>query len=199
MARILPNPNRGLAALKRLFDLILAVLLLLPAFALVVFAMLLIRLNTKGSPLFVQTRVGRDQQPFQLYKLRTMTVDTPDRASHEISQSSVIPIGAFLRKTKIDELPQILSVLKGDMSFVGPRPCLPVQHELIAERSRRGVFKVRPGITGLAQISGVDMSEPVRLSIIDAEYVGASNILYDAKIVIITIMGSGRGDAVGLG
>ncbi|WP_229955052.1 sugar transferase [Parasphingorhabdus litoris] len=185
--------------MKRLFDLTLALLLLLPALALVVLAMLLIRLNTKGSSLFVQTRIGRNERPFQLYKLRTMTLGTPDRASHEISQSSVTPIGAFLRKTKIDELPQILSVLKGDMSFVGPRPCLPIQHELIAERSKRGVFQVRPGITGLAQISGVDMSEPVRLSIMDAEYIDASNFLFDAKILISTIAGSGRGDAVGLG
>jgi lipopolysaccharide/colanic/teichoic acid biosynthesis glycosyltransferase len=109
----------------------------------------------------------------------------------------VTRVGRFLRKTKIDELPQILSVLRGDMSFVGPRPCLPVQTELIEERARRGVYAVLPGITGKAQLEGIDMSAPRLLAETDAEYVAGRSVAGDLRILLATLLGRGSGDAAG--
>src|SRR5690606_27450560 len=131
----------------------------------------LVGLFDTGSPIFRQERVGRYRKPFVLVKFRTMKKNTASVASHLADASAVTPFGGFLRKTKLDELPQLWNVLKGEMSLVGPRPCLPNQYELIRERQLRGVFGVRPGITGLAQIQGVDMSAPVLLAEIDAQMV----------------------------
>lgn len=117
-------------------------------------------------------------------------------ASHEVGAAYVTRVGAFLRKTKIDELPQILSVLAGDMSFVGPRPCLSTQTQLIAEREAHGVFAVLPGITGPAQVAGVDMSRPVELAQIDGRYVRERTFLGDVKLIVQTAFGGGSGDAV---
>jgi O-antigen biosynthesis protein WbqP len=121
------------------------------------------------SPLFRQERVGRHQKPFTLVKFRTMEKDTASVASHLASASAITPFGRFLRRTKLDELPQLWNVLKGDMSLVGPRPCLFNQEELIAEREARGVYQARPGITGLAQVNGIDMSTPRLLAETDAK------------------------------
>jgi lipopolysaccharide/colanic/teichoic acid biosynthesis glycosyltransferase len=117
-----------------------------------------------GSPFFIQRRVGLNFKNFNLVKLRTMKIGTKSKATHLISQSNITNIGYFLRKYKIDEMPQLLSVLVGDMSIVGPRPCLTSQKQLIRERKKRGIFKVKPGITGLAQINGINMAEPILLS-----------------------------------
>lgn len=152
--------------------------------------------ETGGQPLFLQTRVGRGQRPFTLVKLRTMAVGTANVASHEVNAEAVItPSGSWMRRFKLDELPQIWNVLLGDMSFVGPRPCLPNQHELIGERSARDVFAMRPGITGLAQVQGVDMSTPERLAEIDALYASERTFIGDLKLLAQTFVGSGRGDA----
>ena len=124
-----------------------------------------------GSPLFLQERVGRNKKPFMLVKFRSMKVDTASVASHLASSASITKLGGFLRKTKLDELPQLWNVLKGDMSLVGPRPNLFNQPELIAERDRLGVFDVRPGITGLAQVNNIDMSTPVLLAETDAKMI----------------------------
>ncbi len=124
-----------------------------------------------GSPLFIQTRVGKNQKPFNLLKFRTMTVGTASVATHLADTTSITKFGKFLRKTKIDELPQLWNVLVGDMSLVGPRPCLFVQNELIEARESLGVFSVRPGITGLAQVSGIDMSTPKLLASTDSEMI----------------------------
>ncbi|KHA50140.1 Sugar transferase [Sulfitobacter geojensis] len=113
-----------------------------------------------------------------------------------MSAAQITRIGAFLRKTKIDELPQIWNVLMGDMSFVGPRPNLPNQSELIAERARRGVYDVRPGITGPAQLTGIDMSTPVELATADAAYIANQTFCEDLKLILQTGTGGGRGDAV---
>ncbi len=123
-----------------------------------------------------------------------MHPDTPDQASHETSNTQITRSGRWLRKLKIDELPQILNVLVGQMSFVGPRPCLPIQYSLIAERDRLGVNNLRPGITGIAQINGIDMSEPLRLAEIDSTY--AYSFRNDLHILIQTFFGKGSGDAV---
>ena len=152
--------------------------------------------ETGGQPLFLQTRVGRGQRPFTLVKLRTMAVGTANVASHEVNAEAVItPSGRWMRRFKLDELPQIWNVLLGDMSFVGPRPCLPNQHELIGERAARDVFAMRPGITGLAQVQGVDMSTPERLAEIDALYASERTFMGDLKLLVQTFVGSGRGDA----
>ena len=124
----------------------------------------IIGLFDTGKPVFVQERVGRYKKPFNLYKFRTMNVNTKSVASHLANQSSITKFGGFLRKTKLDELPQLLNVLKGDMSLVGPRPNLYNQTELIEERDKRGVYDVTPGITGLAQINEIDMSTPKKLA-----------------------------------
>ncbi len=126
--------------------------------------LIVIGLFDTGSPIFRQVRVGRSKRPFVLVKLRTMKPETASVASHLASASAITPFGGFLRKTKLDELPQLWNVLKGDMSLVGPRPCLFNQEELIAERDQRGVYNYRPGITGLAQVNEIDMSTPVLLA-----------------------------------
>ncbi len=120
----------------------------------------IIGLFDTGSPVFIQTRVGKNKQPFKLIKFRTMSVDTKSVASHLANNASITKFGSILRKTKIDELPQLINVVKGDMSLVGPRPNLFNQEELIAERDKLGVYDVLPGITGLAQVQNIDMSTP---------------------------------------
>lgn len=155
------------------------------------------RFDTKGTGIFAQTRVGRHRKPFTCYKLRTMRSDAPElAASHTMSASFVTPFGSFLRKTKLDEVPQLWNVFVGDMDIIGPRPCLEVQIELIEEREKRGVFEIRPGITGHAQILGVDMSDPVRLATLDAEYIRKRSLSLDLRILLKTVTGSGSGDRV---
>lgn len=158
--------------------------------------MLLIRRDSPGSALFRQDRVGKDRRVFCCYKLRTMATGTKQAGTHEVSAASVTRIGAFLRKTKLDELPQLWNVARGDMAFVGPRPCLPSQEELVRERDERGVYDILPGITGLAQVRGIDMSDPVRLAVCDAEYLDRRSLLFDLRIVLQTLVGKGGGDRV---
>lgn len=149
-----------------------------------------------GSPIFVQERVGRNKKPFNLVKFRTMSVDTKSVASHLASAASITQFGAFLRKTKIDELPQLINVLKGEMSLVGPRPNLFNQKELIKERSTKGVYEVRPGITGLAQIQNIDMSTPELLARTDKLMIDSLDLECYFKYILMTVVGSGSGDAV---
>jgi O-antigen biosynthesis protein WbqP len=152
-----------------------------------------------GSPLFLQTRVGRRQRPFTLVKFRTMRVGTAQVATHLAQASSITPFGRFLRRSKLDELPQLWNVLMGDMSLVGPRPCLPSQAELIAERERLDVFSVRPGITGLAQVQGVDMSTPATLAAIDRQMIDGLSLVTYLSLIIKTVLGKGGGDRVRMG
>lgn len=123
-----------------------------------------------------------------------MKRETPVVPTHEVSNDRITKLGRLLRRTRLDETPQLLNVLIGDMNFVGPRPCLPSQEDVIAERLKRSVFSVRPGITGLAQIQGVDMSAPVRLATLDREYVDASSLVVDAKLVVHTFTRLWRAD-----
>lgn len=149
-----------------------------------------------GSPLFRQERVGRHKKPFTLVKFRTMKVDTVSVASHLASASAITPFGRFLRRTKLDELPQLWNVLKGEMSLVGPRPCLFNQEELITEREQRGVLVVRPGITGLAQINDIDMSTPRLLAETDQRMLQHLTVKDYFIYIIQTVMGKGKGDRV---
>jgi lipopolysaccharide/colanic/teichoic acid biosynthesis glycosyltransferase len=149
-----------------------------------------------GSPVFKQERVGKNKKPFTLVKFRTMSVDTASVASHLASTASITKMGAFLRKTKLDELPQLWNVLKGEMSLVGPRPGLFNQQELTAARENEGVFLVRPGITGLAQVSNIDMSTPELLAKTDARMIGEMSLNNYFKYLFQTVLGAGAGDRV---
>lgn len=182
--------------MKRLIDLVASFAGLLVTAPIIAICVVLIRRNSPGPGIFSQTRVGRHGQLFTCYKLRTMGKDTPNVASHESSAAAVTSFGKVLRKTKLDELPQLWNVLRGDMSLVGPRPCLPSQEELVREREKRGVLTIRPGVTGLAQVNGVDMSDPVRLAELDAVYLRTASTLLDLKLIFQTVRGRGQGDAV---
>ncbi|MEZ8018167.1 sugar transferase [Vibrio splendidus] len=149
-----------------------------------------------GSPIFVQERVGRNKKAFSLIKFRTMSVGTKSVASHLTNNASITTLGAFLRKTKIDELPQLINVLKGEMSLVGPRPNLFNQEELIKERDALGVYAVLPGVTGLAQVQNIDMSTPKLLAKTDRKMIDTLTIKGYFKYIVMTATGSGSGDAV---
>ena len=181
--------------MTRLLDLLLALVGLtigLPLFL----ALLIAGYLDTGSPLFRQVRVGRHRKPFVLVKFRTMRLGTASVATHLADASAVTPLGQFLRQSKLDELPQLWNVIMGDMSLVGPRPCLFNQEELIAERAARGVFNVRPGITGLAQVQGIDMSTPKLLAESDARMLEDMSLVAYFKYIIKTVTGSGNGDRI---
>ena len=179
----------------RLFDFVLALLGLAFGFP-VLLIIYIVGLFDTGSPLFCQERVGKNKQPFTLVKFRTMQVNTASVASHLASSSSITPLGGFLRKTKLDELPQLWNVLKGEMSLVGPRPNLFNQEELIAARDRLGVYDVLPGITGLAQVSDIDMSTPELLAETDNQMIKSLTVHDYFKYIFMTATGQGRGDRV---
>ncbi|MGG2397490.1 sugar transferase [Pseudomonas sp. SH1-B] len=179
----------------RVFDVVLSLLGLVFGFPVLILIYVLGLLDT-GSPMFRQERVGRGKRPFTLVKFRTMAVDTASVASHLASSASITRLGGFLRKTKLDELPQLWNVLKGEMSLVGPRPNLFNQGELIAERDARGVYGVRPGITGLAQVQGIDMSTPALLAETDEKMIRSMSISLYFSLILQTALGKGGGDRV---
>jgi O-antigen biosynthesis protein WbqP len=179
----------------RLFDIVLACVGLVLGLPLLLLIMLLGLFDT-GSPLFFQTRVGRHQQPFRLVKFRTMRPDTASVATHLADPNAVTGLGRFLRRSKLDELPQLWNVLTGKMSLVGPRPCLPSQTKLIEERERRRVFEHRPGITGLAQVQGIDMSTPQLLAQTDATMLQALSTSAYFRYILLTVSGRGSGDRI---
>lgn len=181
--------------MMRLFDVVLSSVGLILAFPLLLMLLISGWFET-GKPIFRQQRVGLDQRSFILIKFRTMHLDTVSVATHLTDASAVTPLGRYLRRTKLDELPQLWNVLRGDMSLVGPRPCLPNQSELIEERARRGVFVVRPGITGLAQIMGIDMSTPVLLAETDAKMLRNLDVKNYFEYIFRTLLGHGGGDRV---
>ncbi|WP_339386225.1 sugar transferase [Vibrio caribbeanicus] len=179
----------------RVFDFLAALsglLVLWPVLVVVTIA----GLFDTGSPIFIQERVGRNKKKFKLIKFRTMTIETKSVASHLANSASITTLGRFLRKTKIDELPQLINVLKGEMSLVGPRPNLFNQKELIRERDALGVYDVLPGITGLAQVQNIDMSKPKQLAQIDREMIDTLNVRCYFGYIIKTLTGSGSGDAI---
>jgi lipopolysaccharide/colanic/teichoic acid biosynthesis glycosyltransferase len=155
-----------------------------------------IKMTSKGPGIFAQRRVGKNGQEFVCLKFRTMKVGTIQVGTHEVSQSSVTPIGALLRRWKLDELPQIWNILRKEITLIGPRPCLPSQAELIELRKKQGVLKLTPGISGLAQVNGIDMSDPVTLVQWDARYLALRSIILDLKICVATAFGRGRGDRI---
>ena len=177
----------------RLFDFIFSffgILFLSP----VMLVLYVIGLFDTGSPIFKQERVGQNKKPFKLYKFRTMNVNAKQVATHLANTSEITKFGAFLRRTKLDELPQLFNVLKGDMSLVGARPNLYNQTELIEERDKRGVYNHKPGITGLAQINEIDMSTPRELAIKDVEMLENLTTGDYFKYIFATVGGKGQGD-----
>ncbi len=179
----------------RVFDFVFSLVGLVIGFP-VLLVLTVIGLFDTGSPIFRQVRVGRHQKPFTLVKFRTMKVDTASVATHLASSASITRFGHFLRKTKLDELPQLWNVLKGEMSLVGPRPGLFNQEELTNERAKRGVFDVRPGITGLAQVSEIDMSTPALLAETDQKMIRTLTVAHYFKYIFMTVAGKGAGDRV---
>ena len=182
----------------RTLDILLSLSGIIFGIPVFMFAMLL-SLFDHGSPFFRQSRVGKNQQLFTLVKFRTMAIGTQSAGTHLVDPSSITKLGRLLRNTKLDELPQLFNVLMGQMSLVGPRPCLPNQTELILERSKRGVFEVRPGITGLAQVNDVDMSTPRKLARYDQLMIRRMCLRLYIKLIITTAFGKGRGDRVRTG
>jgi len=179
----------------RFFDFLFSLLGLVVGFP-VLLMLTIIGLFDTGSPIFRQVRVGRHQKPFTLVKFRTMKVDTASVATHLASSASITRFGHFLRKTKLDELPQLWNVLKGEMSLVGPRPGLFNQEDLTEERAQRGVFDVRPGITGLAQVNEIDMSTPALLAETDQKMIQSLTVVGYFKYIFMTVAGKGAGDRV---
>lgn len=179
--------------MTRFFDVIISffgLLILGPIFLiLIVFGFF-----DTGSPFFIQERVGKDKKPFKLIKFRSMNLNSPSVATHLASASSITPFGSFLRKSKLDELPQLFNVLLGDMSLVGPRPNLYNQEELVLERTSQGIYNVRPGVTGLAQINKIDMSTPKLLAEADKKMILNLNTIMYFKYIFLTILGKGFGD-----
>lgn len=174
--------------MKRLFDLVLAVaaamLLVLPIAAVAA----VVRLTSPGPALYWSERVGRHNRIFKMPKFRSMRIDTPAVATHLLQNPDqwLTPIGSFLRKSSLDELPQLWSILKGDMSFVGPRPALFNQNDLIALRTQKGVHDLLPGLTGWAQVNGRDELPIPRKVELDAEYLQRQSLRFDLKILWMT-------------
>ena len=176
--------------MKRLFDLILATILIIVLSVLMLFIILAIRLTSKGPALYWSDRIGFDNSTFKMPKFRSMRIDTPQVATHLISnpEKFLSPIGGFLRQTSLDELPQLLSILKGDMSFVGPRPALYNQEDLITLRSDHGLHKLIPGLTGWAQVNGRDdLSIPEKV-MLEVEYMQKKSFWFDLKILWLTFL-----------
>lgn len=175
--------------MKRLFDLFFSISLLVILLPLYIIIVLTIKFSSKGPIIFKQRRIGLNKKEFGIFKFRTMYTDTPkDIPTHllENPDKYITPIGKFLRKTSLDELPQLLNIIKGEMSFVGPRPALYNQYDLIELRDQCGVNNVRPGITGWAQINGRDELEiPVKVQY-DKYYVDNKSLWFDIKIIIMT-------------
>lgn len=179
----------------RILDVLLAIFGLAIGAPLMILLVLFGLFDT-GSPFFKQERVGRNQQPFILWKFRTMRLGTASVATHLADASAITPLGSFLRRTKLDELPQLWNVLRGDMSLVGPRPCLFNQEALISARAARGVFEARPGVTGLAQLNGIDMSTPELLAETDQKMLAELTFSAYFRYLWMTALGKGSGDRV---
>ena len=184
--------------MKRAFDLLLVLLASLILFIPVVLVALLVRLTSAGPALYWSDRVGKNNTIFKMPKFRSMRVGTPAVATHLLADahSHLTPVGNFLRKSSLDELPQLWSIIRGDMSFVGPRPALFNQDDLIALRTQYGVEKLPPGLTGWAQVNGRDelpIPEKVKL---DVEYLQRQSLPFDIKIIVLTFLKVVRRDGI---
>lgn len=176
--------------MKRLFDLAVALVAALFLALPIVFVALAVRLSSPGPALYWSDRIGRHNRIFKMPKFRSMRIDTPAVATHVLQNPEqwLTPIGSFLRKSSLDELPQLWSILKGDMSFVGPRPALFNQNDLIALRTEKGVHELVPGLTGWAQVNGRDELPIPQKVELDAEYLQRRSLLFDLKVLWMTAL-----------
>ena len=174
---------------KKFLDVLCAAVLLLLIWPFLLLIMASIRIGTKGKSIFKQKRIGKDKKAFYLYKLRTMKIDAPSNvATHMLSnpEAYITGLGRILRRTSMDELPQLVNILRGQMSFVGPRPALYNQYDLIRARDKLGVNGLTPGLTGWAQVNGRDEISISRKTELDGEYLQNIGFLMDAKILLMT-------------
>ena len=184
--------------MKRIFDLLLGFSILILLATPMLLMAIVVRLSSKGSALYWSDRVGKNNKIFKMPKFRSMLIDTPTVATHLLDNpdSYLSPVGGFLRRSSLDELPQLFSVLKGDMSFVGPRPALFNQDDLITLRTEKGVDKLLPGITGWAQVNGRDeLSIPDKVAL-DVEYLNHQSFWFDIKILWMTFLKVVKRDGV---
>ncbi|WP_317326665.1 sugar transferase [Turicibacter sanguinis] len=184
--------------MKRGFDLISSLILIMLLSPLLLLLALIIKCTSPGPILFKQRRMGVNNKEFMIYKFRTMRIDTPNVATHLLKnpEQYITPIGKFMRKTSLDELPQLLNILKGEMSTVGPRPALYNQYDLIEMRTKVNVHTIRPGLTGLAQISGRDELELDAKVYYDEKYLKEKSLTYDIKIIFLTLFKVLRSDGI---
>ena len=179
----------------RIFDLLFALIGIIIFMPLMLVIFFILYLENK-SPFFLQERIGKNLKSFTLIKFRTMSKGTKNCATHLVDSSRITNSGFFLRKTKLDEIPQLWNVIKGEMSFVGPRPCLPIQKELIEFRKELNVHRSLPGITGLAQVKGIDMSDPLFLAKTEHRMIKEFNLIKYFWFIFVTLIGNGFGDKV---
>jgi O-antigen biosynthesis protein WbqP len=176
--------------MKRIFDFIFAIALLVLISPLFLIISIVIKLDSKGPILFKQRRIGKERKEFQIYKFRTMKIDTPNLATDKLTNPDqyITSSGKILRKTSLDEIPQLFNIIKGEMSFVGPRPALYNQYELIDMRDARGINSCIPGITGYAQVNGRDMISDEEKVKLDEYYMQNCSLLLDIKIIFKTFI-----------
>lgn len=181
--------NRGYLAFQFLLNLSFALVIIGCFWWLMLLIWIAIKLDSPGPGLFAQERVGRNQKIFHCLKFRTMKNNVPQLGTHEIDKKLVTRVGRILRSTKLDELPQAWNILRGEMVLVGPRPCLPNQLDVINQRQLRRIFEVKPGLTGLSQVCGVDMAEPMLLAQTDESYILRRSPFLDIQILFKTVFG----------
>ncbi|WP_447405948.1 sugar transferase [Clostridium perfringens] len=187
--------------MKRVFDFSMSLIAIIVFSPIILIISLLVKLTSKGPVFFKQRRIGKNNEEFNILKFRSMRIDTPNVATHLLKDPSVFitPLGKFLRKTSLDELPQLINILKGEMSIVGPRPALYNQYDLRDMRTEVGVHKLVPGLTGWAQINGRDeipLEEKVAL---DKEYMNIQNFWLDIKIIFMTVFKVAKSEGVSEG
>lgn len=176
--------------MKRGFDILSSLIAIFLFSPILLILAIIVKCTSPGPILFKQRRIGKDNQEFMIYKFRTMRIDTPNVATHLLKnpEQYITPIGKFMRKTSLDELPQLFNILKGEMSVVGPRPALYNQYDLIEMRTNANVHTVRPGLTGLAQVSGRDELENEQKVHFDQQYVQKQSFFFDLKLIFLTVV-----------
>lgn len=187
-------------SLKRLIDIVLSLIAIIVFSLPMIMVSIAIKMNSKGPIMFKQKRIGKDGVHFEIYKFRSMYIETPNVSTEALGDPSsyITPVGKFIRKTSLDELPQLFNILKGDMSIVGPRPALYNQYELIEMRNKVGVNSVRPGLTGYAQVMGRDFISDKKKVEYDKYYVNNMSPLFDMKITWMTFFSVIKADGVKL-
>lgn len=184
--------------MRRYFDMPISLILLILLSPILLLIAIIIKIDSKGPVFFTQMRIGKDNKLFKFYKFRTMAVGTPNVATEELkdSQSYITTFGKVLRKTSLDELPQLINILKGDMAFIGPRPALYNQYELKKLRTEAGVHRILPGLTGWAQVNGRDMLDDAGKTSYDKYYLDHRSLAFDIKILIRTVFKVLRCDGI---